>query len=353
MQSNSDMALDMALRFEPAWWCPGPHLQTVWRWSFGERPLLPIRRERWETPDDDFLDLDFADPAGLIEGEGGIGSAVPTVLSLHGLEGSSRAKYILGMLREANRLGWRGVALNFRSCSGEINRQRRFYHSGETTDLDWVVRRLIDRFPGSPLFLIGFSLGGNVLLKWLGEQGERAPEPVRAAVAVSVPFDLAVSARAVDRGVSRIYGQVFLKTLKKKASIKARRYPGLVDPARIGRITSFAEFDDQVTAPIHGFRDGVDYWTSSSSKKFLDAIRRPVLLINARNDPFLPAESLPVKMVEQSEWLTADFPPSGGHVGFVEGPFPWSVSYWSEKRAMAFLSFQISGRVAETADFRR
>ncbi|SRR5579884_77437 len=320
--------------FNPAWWCPGPHFQTVWRRLYGEIPSVTLRRERWETPDDDFLDLDFLDPDPEKEGA----EPAPTVLCLHGLEGSSRAKYILGMLREANRLGWRGVALNFRSCSGEMNRQRRFYHSGETTDLDWVVRRLIARFPGSPLFVIGFSLGGNVLLKWLGEQGAKAPDAVRAGVAISVPFDLAAAARNIDRGFSRIYGRVFLKTLKEKALIKERQYPGLVDPACVRRIDSFAEFDDRVTAPIHGFRDGLDYWTSTSSKKFLEAIRRPVLLINAQNDPFLPRECLPLKIIAQSDWLTADFPPSGGHTGFVAGQWPWQAHYWSEARTFAFLS---------------
>ncbi len=320
--------------FNPAWWCPGPHFQTVWRRLYGEIPTVTLRRERWETPDEDFLDLDFFDPDPA---KGGV-APVPTVLCLHGLEGSSRAKYILGMLREAHRLGWRGAALNFRSCSGEINRQRRFYHSGETTDIDWVVRRLIARFPGSPFFLIGFSLGGNVLLKWLGEQGEKAPDPIRGAVAISVPFDLAAAARNIDRGFSRIYGKVFLRTLKEKALIKERQYPGLVDPACVRRIASFAAFDDQVTAPVHGFRDGVDYWTSTSSKKFIDAIRRPVLLINARNDPFLPPECIPFQIIEQSEWLTADIPSSGGHTGFVEGPWPWRVRYWSEGRAFSFLS---------------
>jgi predicted alpha/beta-fold hydrolase len=318
--------------FNPAWWCPGPHLQTVWRRLYGEIPTVTLRRERWETPDDDFLDLDFLDPDPM-----GGGGPTPTVFCLHGLEGSSRAKYILGMLQEANRLGWRGGALNFRSCSGEINRQRRFYHSGETTDLDWVVRRLIERFPGAPFFLIGFSLGGNVLLKWLGEQGEKAPDPVRAGVAISVPFDLAAAARNIDRGFSRIYGKVFLRTLKEKALIKERQYPGLVDRVQIPRIASFAEFDDRVTAPVHGFRSGFDYWTSSSSKNFLDAIRRPVLLINAQNDPFLPRECLPFESVKQSKWLMAEFLPSGGHTGFVEGRWPWQARYWSEGRAFAFL----------------
>jgi predicted alpha/beta-fold hydrolase len=318
--------------FKPAWWCPGSHFQTIWRRLWGEIPSVPLRRERWETPDHDFLDLDFLDPQLPVKSE----KKGPMVLFLHGLEGSSRAKYILGMLQGAQSLGWKGVALNFRSCSGEINRQRRFYHSGETTDLDWVVRRLIDRYPGSPLFLVGFSLGGNVLLKWLGEQGEKVPDAVRKGVAISVPFDLAVAARLIDRGFSRIYGQVFLKTLKKKALIKERQYPGLVDPERVRRISSFAEFDDQVTAPIHGFKDGLDYWTKSSSQHFLSEIRRPILLINAGNDPFLPSLYFPSRIIAQSKWLKAEFPASGGHAGFVQGRWPWSASYWTESKTKAF-----------------
>ena len=246
--------------FRPAWWCPGPHLQTVWRRLFGAAPSPPLRRERWTTPDGDFLDLDFLDPS-TPEAEN---SNRPVVLFLHGLEGSSRAKYILGLLEALRPLSWRGVALNFRSCSGEMNRRMRFYHSGETSDPDWVIRELIRRYPGSPLSAVGFSLGGNALLKWLGEQGEAVPSAVRCAAAVSVPFDLSVAARAIDHGVSRIYGQVFLRTLKEKAIRKAAEFPGWIDPRRVGRINSFARFDDEVTAPIHGFRDGRDYWTRSS-----------------------------------------------------------------------------------------
>ena len=326
--------------FLPAWWCPGPHFQTVWRRLWGEIPSVGLRRERWETPDHDFLDLDFLDPAAAPLRE----EKAPVVLLLHGLEGSSRAKYILGMLKMVQSLGWKGAALNFRSCSGEMNRQRRFYHSGETTDLDWVVRRLIERDPGSPLYLIGFSLGGNVLLKWLGEQGEKVPGAVRKGVAISVPFDLAVAARLIDRGFSRIYGKVFLQTLKRKALIKERQYPGLVDPGRVRRIVSFAEFDDQVTAPIHGFQSGLDYWTKSSSQNFLSDIRLPVLLINAQDDPFLPVRYFPSRIIKESKWLTADFPLSGGHTGFVQGRSPWSATYWTESRTSAFLLSDVGGQ---------
>jgi predicted alpha/beta-fold hydrolase len=323
--------------FHPAWWCRGTHAQTVWRRLFGTMPGLHLRRERWETPDDDFLDLDFLDPPSLDAQD----TQTPTVLFLHGLEGSSRTQYILGMMDGIRRYGWRGVALNFRSCSGEINRQRRFYHSGETTDLDWVVRKLIQQHPGSPLGAVGFSLGGNVLLKWLGENGEKVPAQLRSAVAVSVPFDLAVAARRIDQGLNRIYGYAFLSTLKQKALIKAERYPGLIDPKRVGRITSFAEFDDYVTAPFHGFKDGLDYWTRSSSKQFLGGIRRPTLLISAGDNPFLPNAYIPRDSIESSEWLTGEFPQTGGHVGFVEGRWPWSASYWFEARAMDFLKHHL------------
>ena len=320
--------------FSPAWWCPGRHSQTIWRRVFGRTPTVNIQRERWRTPDDDFLDLDFTET----NYQATENIRTPTILLLHGLEGSSRAKYILGMLQWVTQLKWRGVALNFRSCSGEINRQKRFYHSGETTDLKWVVGQLISRFPNSPLFLTGFSLGGNVLLKWLGEEGKKVPTQVRAAAAISVPFDLAVAARRIDQGFNRIYGRVFLKTLREKTLAKERQYPGLVDPKQVSKIISFAQFDNEVTAPIHGFRDGEDYWVSSSSFRFLAEVQIPTLLISAQDDPFLPFPYLPRKAIEQSKWLTGCFPSRGGHVGFVEGKLPWEVSYWSESKTFAFFS---------------
>lgn len=338
--------------FKPAWWCRGSHLQTVWRRLVGPAPVVATWRERWETPDDDFIDLDWLihDPIRLslsgrpaddrqdhrpLEG--------PIVLILHGLEGCSRSKYVLGLLSQLNRIRWQGIAMNFRSCSGEINRQRRFYHSGETTDLAWVVSRLTQLFPAHPIYLAGFSLGGNVLLKWLGEEGEKVPDAVRGAVAVSVPFDLEVSARRIDQGIRRIYAAVFLKTLKEKVLQKAARYPGLLGTEAITRIRSFAAFDDLVTAPLHGFRDNLDYWRSSSSAQFLGGIRRPTLLISAEDDPFLPGEYLPKKIVIDSEWLESDFTMHGGHVGFVQGPTPWAASYWIEQRIVQFLQKQVGG----------
>ena len=333
--------------FVPAWWCRGRHAQTIWRTFFDTPPPLPLRRERWETPDDDFLDLDFLDPA-----PGAQEAAAPTVLFLHGLEGSSRSKYILGMLSTVRRAGWRGVALNFRSCSGVLNRQPRFYHSGETADLDWVARRLTARHPESPFFVVGFSLGGNALLKWLGEQGRALPPRLLAAVAVSVPFDLGIAAHRIDRGFGRLYGTAFLKTLKEKAIAKERRYPGLIDPEAVRRIRSYLQFDDQVTAPIHGFRDAHDYWRRCSAKHFLSAIRLPTLILHAEDDPFLPAPDLPTEAWAQSKWLTADITAGGGHAGFVTGHLPWRPAYWTEPRTIGFLS-AFTGAPSSPFDRRR
>jgi predicted alpha/beta-fold hydrolase len=267
----------------------------------------------------------------------------PLVLILHGLEGSSQSKYVMGLLAELNRIHWQGIAMNFRSCSGEINRQRRFYHSGETTDLDWVIGRLTQKFPSRPVYAVGFSLGGNVLLKWLGENGDKIPEQVRAAVAVSVPFNLEVAARRIDQGGSRMYAAAFLKTMKEKALQKMVRYPDLIDPKAIFRVRSFEAFDNLVTAPLHGFRDSLDYWTSSSSVRFLTGIQRPTLLISAEDDPFLPGEYLPKKIVNESKWLESDFTAHGGHVGCIQGLVPWAITYWVDKRIVQFLQKQDGG----------
>jgi predicted alpha/beta-fold hydrolase len=295
----------------------------------GRAPRVAYRRVRSETPDGDFLDLDWLDRP--------LRSTSPLVIVLHGLEGSSRAKYVLGLLAEAAARGWDGVALNFRSCSGELNRLPRFYHSGETQDLDWVVASLVARSPHRPLALVGFSLGGNVLLKWLGERGDKIPDQVRGAVAISVPYDLGVAAYRVDHGFGRVYGQVFLRTLKAKALAKAERFPGLVDVGRVRNLSSFAAFDEHVTAPIHGFAGAQDYWTRSSCVPWLAPIRRPTLLVSAGDDPFLPSAYLPRESVARSAWLEAEFSGNGGHVGFVHGAWPWSAAYWVDQRAVEFL----------------
>ena len=340
IQLSKDQAVhsDVIADFRPAWWLRGPHRQTVWRRLFGGGPAPPYRRERFETSDGDFVDLDW------FESDGRSGDR-PLVVVLHGLEGSSRSNYVVGLLREAVRRGWDGVAMNFRSCSGELNRRPRFYHSGETGDLDDVLSSLIARRPGRSIGLVGYSLGGNVLLKWLGEREDKVPESVQAAVAVSVPFDLAAAAYRVDHGLSRIYGRIFLRTLKEKALAKARLYPGLLDPDAVAAIRSFSVFDDRVTAPLHGFANGCDYWTRASATPWLGAIRKPTLLINSFDDPFLPAACLPRDAAARSPWLTAEFTLRGGHAGFVEGWRPGAVSYWLDRRVMTFLDFVLRANV--------
>ncbi len=314
----------MEASYQPPWWYRGRHLQTIWGPLFRRLRRPPLRRERWPTPDGDFLDLDW------LEGD------FPRVVILHGLEGSSASHYTRGLLREAAALGWRAVVLHFRSCSGELNRGRRLYHAGETSDLDWVIGRLIEQEPATPLGLVGVSLGGNVALKWLGERGEGAPAQVRGAATISTPFDLTACAESLDRGLNRpLYTARFLRSMKAKVRAKRRLYDGLVNVPAALRARTFAVYDRLATAPINGFADERDYWTRASSGPYLARIRRPCLLINAANDPFIPAATLPTAAVAGSRWLEAAFLPEGGHVGFLEGP--WGRRSWAERQALAFL----------------
>jgi predicted alpha/beta-fold hydrolase len=266
------------------------------------------------------------------------------LLVLHGLEGTIRSHYLRGILTVAQRQGWSADALIFRTCNGVMTRARRLYHSGETTDLDYVVRRLIDAHPGQPLALAGFSLGGNVLLKWLGEQGEHVPREVRAAAAVSVPFDLERGARHIERGFARVYTKHFLRTLRAKARIKLDREPGLFDAAALERARTLFDFDDAVTAPVHGFDGASDYYRRSSSLQFLASIRRPTLLLSAYDDPFLPPVVLEEveRVANGNPNLCVEFHPRGGHVGFVAGRRPWAPRYYAEERVMHYLDAQLS-----------
>ena len=259
------------------------------------------------------------------------------MLLLHGLEGSARSHYAIGLLALVRCQGWRGVVMNFRSCSGELNHQPRFYHSGETKDLAFVVDRIVAGEPTVRMGAVGTSLGGNVLLKWLGERGDTVPRQVRGAVGVSVPFDEAVCARRLDRGVCRIlYTSNFLRTMRRKVRDKARRYPGFVDVAAAGRARTFAEYDRVVTAPLNGFADELDYWRRASSGPYLAGIRRPALLISALDDPLVPQEALPDPMSLPAQ-VTAEFVPNGGHAAFLHRAWPWGATSWAERRALAFL----------------
>jgi predicted alpha/beta-fold hydrolase len=294
--------------------------------------------ERWDTPDGDFLDLQRLDAP----------SDRPRLVVLHGLEGSPRSHYARGLVSEASRRWWAADVIVFRSCGAEPNRALRFYHSGETTDLDLVVRRLVAAEPDRPLVFAGVSLGGNVLLKWLGERGGELPPQVAAAAAVSVPYDLARGARHIDRGFSRVYQRRFLRTLRRKAHAKRERFPDRLRPEAIDRARSLYEFDDAVTAPVHGFRDANDYYTQSSSIHFLVRIRAPTLLLSAADDPFLPAAVLDeVRAIARGNpALSVEFVERGGHVGFISGTVPWRPFYYAEWRATEFLEHQLASRRA-------
>lgn len=315
--------------YSPAWWLPGPHARTIWGRFFRRTPPLATRTERWDTPDDDFIEVVRLDaPAGS-----------PRLLILHGLEGAPRSHYARGLFLEAARRGWAADLLIFRGCGGEPNRAPRFYHSGETGDLDVVARRLMGADPDAPLLVAGVSLGGNVLLKWLGELGTSVPTGVVGAAAVSVPYDLARASRHIDRGFSRVYQHHFLRSLRRKALAKLARYPNLASRDSIEAARTLYEFDDVVTAPVHGFADADDYYARSSSIHFLTRIRVPTLLLSAFDDPFLPSDVLEDvrRIVATNELLEADFPRTGGHVGFVSGANPWKPFYYAEWRVAEFL----------------
>jgi len=332
--SGAARPTERAAAFSPPWWARNGHVQTVWGPLF-RTDRLPLRRERLSTPDGDFVDLDWLDANG--------GAAGPTLLVLHGLEGSSRSHYMSGLLRAGRAAGWTGVAFNFRSCSGEMNRLPRFYHSGETGDLAWVVESLVARAPGAPIGAVGVSLGGNVLLKWLGEVGESAPRELMGAVGISVPFDVGACARVLDRGLRRlVYAHNFLRTMRSKVVEKARRYPGFVDVRAMRSARTFARYDRIVTAPLNGFRDEVDYWTQSSSGPYLARVRRPTLLLGAQDDPIVPGRTLP-RSGDLPPHVRTEFTARGGHAGFLEGRWPWRASSWAERRAVEFLTSLLRG----------
>lgn len=305
-----------------------PHVQTVWAGRLRRVAAPPYRRERIETADGDFLDLDHLPAAG---------STDRAAVIAHGLEGSSARPYVRGMARALAAAGWDAVAWNLRGCSGEPNRAARLYHSGATEDLDAVVRHLLPRY--RRLALVGFSLGGNLTLKYLGE-AERDPRVV-AAVAFSVPVDLAASAAVLARRRNAPYMAYFLRRLRRKVRQKAAQFPDRVSAEGLRRLRTFRAFDDRYTAPLHGFADAEDYWARASSRRFLPAIRIPTLLVNAADDPFLAPACFPRAEAEASAAFHLEVPRHGGHVGFVA--FHPDGTYWSERRAAAFLAAHAGG----------
>ena len=326
----------MTSDFSAPWWLSNPHAQTVWPRLARSRRQVAFRRESLTTPDGDELILDHVE-----------GNPSPHFILFHGLEGSSHSISIQGPLSVVARLGSSATVVNWRSCARDPhsvlrsipNRRPRFYHSGETTDLDFVVHTLAKRMPGIPLVAFGVSLGGNALLKWLGEHPSQSI--IAAAATLSVPYDLGAGANYLEQGAGRFYVASFLRSLKKKVAALVERSPetrAILDLDRVLRAKTFREFDDVATAPIHGFKDADDYYTRSSSLQFLGRITTPTLCVNAEDDPFLPPEVLPRVREAASSSVELHVTRRGGHAGFVAGGAPWNCKYWADELIVNWLA---------------
>lgn len=308
--------------FRPAWWLPGPHLQTLWPSFFRRRHDLPLETEVIELDDGDFLELSWHGPAGG-----------KLVMILHGLEGSLDSHYTTGLMHSLARAGYRVALMHFRGCNKKPNRLSRSYHSGDTDDLNAVLIALQNR-QLQPFAIVGFSLGGNVLLKWLGEQASQAP--IARAAAISVPFLLNEAADRLDKGSSRLYQRHLLKSLK---SSYQRKFSRIESPLQIDLelINNFWDFDHQVTAPLHGFDSAADYYQRSSSRQYIPAIQTPTLILHALDDPFMYPHTVP-SAEEIPGAVTLELSASGGHVGFVSGWLPGRGQYWLDQRILNWLS---------------
>ena len=318
----------------PPLWLRGAHAQTIGGRLLRRKSGVSFRLERIETADGDFLDLEWAEVAGA-----SLAPDAALVLKLHGLEGSAHSGYSVELARALASRGVRSVGLNFRSCGAEMNRTARFYHSGETGDLTTVLQHLGKTHPAARLGVLGFSLGGNVLLKYLGEQGDQAG--LSAAVAISVPYDLAACAQAMNRGTEKIYARFFLRSLREKARAKRELLVGRCDLDRALEARSFGEFDDALTAPLHGFADAASYYRESSAGPYLARIRKPVLLIHALDDPIAPAGSIPRDLIAANPMVSTAFTERGGHVGFITGAVPWNIRFWAEETGAEFLALHL------------
>ncbi len=319
-----------SMPFETVWLFRNRHFQTIWPALFRYIAKPEYRRERVELSDGDFIDIDWC---------GNDKDDPPLAILFHGLEGSSDSQYIRGLVRVLSARGWRCAAINFRGCSGELNRLPRSYHSGATDDLDEIIHLLVRRYPDSVLQAIGFSLGGNVLLKWCSESGLNCP--LNAAVAVSVPYQLAVASNKLDNGqvFSRLYRWRLLRSLKNKALKKIQQGKLDLDESFIHNIKSLYDFDDLLTAPLHGYKDADDYYRRASSFAKLNKIQIPVLLIHAADDPFMDSRVIP-EIAGENDSIKLELSPHGGHVGFYQ-PSLSSSSYWLDKRIPAFLKTMI------------
>ena len=300
-------------------WLPGGNLQTIWAATRSRRHLGPppqFSRERWATPDGDFIDVDRL--------QGCTGQAAKHLVLFHGLEGSSSSQYAQAFASVARSRGWNFSVPHFRGCSGELNLAPRAYHSGDFEEIGWMLERLRSQ-SDAPLLAVGISLGGNALLRWAQESGDSAATTAAAVAAVCSPIDLAAAGRAIDQGFNwLVYSRMFLRTMKPRALAKLQQYPGLFDRERLIAVRTIFDFDNVFTAPLHGYRDTDDYWKRASAKPQLSRIRIPALVLNARNDPFVPVASLP-GAAEVGSQVTLWQPAHGGHVGFPQGRLPGHV----------------------------
>ncbi len=313
--------------YRAPWWLPGGHLQTIYASLFAPKPRVIYRRERWELADGDFLDLDWVD-----------GDAnKPLLVLFHGLEGSSHGHYALAMMDALRQRGWRGVAVNFRGCSGEANRLARAYHSGDSAEIKMILSYLKIQARGQSLYAVGISLGANAMLKWLGESGLEAQPVLSGAAAISAPVDLANAGARLDQGFNRYsYTRHFLQSLRKKTLEKIRTHRLPIALQDLQSANTLHAFDALYTAPIHGFLSADDYWQRASSKPWLNSISVPTLIVHAHNDPFLPASTY-LKDAQLSTHIKLDLHAQGGHVGFVVGSFPGKLN-WLPERVLDYFS---------------
>jgi predicted alpha/beta-fold hydrolase len=309
--------------YRAPWWLPGGHLQTIVPATLVPRPRVSYRRERWNTPDDaDFIEVDFAQPEPQ-------DAAAALLVLFHGLEGGSDSHYARAVMRHFADRGWRALVAHFRGCSGAPNLLARAYHSGDSEEADWILRRVHARWPTARLHVVGVSLGGNVLAKWLGERAEEA-RFVAAAASIGSPLDLSAGGVALGRGFNLVYTRVFLATLKRKALAKLAQWPELARAQDIRAAATLHAYDNVFTAPVHGFRDADDYWTRASGKPWLGRVRVPHLVLNALNDPFVPARSLPCAR-DVSSFVTLEQPRTGGHIGFATGAPPGNLRFLPQR----------------------
>jgi predicted alpha/beta-fold hydrolase len=311
-------------RFRPPWWLTNPHCQTLWPQLFRPQESLALRPERLELPDGDFVDLCWN------QNETG-----PVVAVFHGLEGSINSPYARGIMAAIQARGWRGVFMHFRGCSDEFNRLERNYHSGDTGDIAFLITTMHERFPDVPLAAVAYSLGANALLKYLGENPGQCR--LTASVGVSALFLLDLSAVRLEKGISRIYQRHLIARLKKKMKAKYQKGLTTITLDNIDSLTTFRLFDDQITAPLHGFKDVDDYYSHSSSRQYLQHIDIPTLIIHSLDDPFMTPEAIP-RSDELSAQIRLKLSGRGGHVGFVDGKYPWQANYWLDQRIPEFLT---------------